>query len=285
MQETLRDAGLILGLGRSSGEGNGNPLQYSCLGIPMDRRILWATVHGVAKNQTWLKQLSSSSTRVSYLHSQEHCWKSVSPSLVFGERGVSLFPMLTFTNVWRRFGWVGGCYWLLGCRGKGCCWTSYNAQDGPQLRIIRPLMSVVLMVKKLRSQQNSEAVEQRGGKTLAFPLVSELSEWAFRGSHILCPSVQFSLSVVSNSLWPHDCSTPGLPVHHQLPELAQTRVHRVGDAIQPSHPLSSPFPPTFNLSQHQGLFHWVSSLHQVAKGLEFQLQHQSFQWIFRTDFL
>ena len=82
-----------------------------------------------------------------------------------------------------------------------------------------------------------------------------------------------------------DCSTLGLPVHHQLPEFTQTHVHRVGDAIQPSHPLSSPSPPTFNLSQHQGLFQRVSSLHQVAKVLELQLQHQSFQWIFRTDFL
>ena len=82
-----------------------------------------------------------------------------------------------------------------------------------------------------------------------------------------------------------DCSRPGLPVHHQLLELAQTHVHRVCDAIQPSHPLSSPSPPAFNPSQHQGLFKWVSSLHQVAKVLEFQLQHQSFQRLFRTDFL
>ena len=82
-----------------------------------------------------------------------------------------------------------------------------------------------------------------------------------------------------------NCSTPGLPVHHQFLELNQTHVHWVGDAIQTSHPLSSPSPPAFNLSQHQGLFKWVSSLHQVAKVLELQLQHQSFQWIFRTDFL
>ena len=72
-------------------------------------------------------------------------------------------------------------------------------------------------------------------------------------------------------------STPGLPVHHQLLEFTQTHVHWVGDAIQPSHPLSSPSPPALNLSQHQGLFKWVSSSHQVAKILEFQLQHQSFQ--------
>ena len=84
---------------------------------------------------------------------------------------------------------------------------------------------------------------------------------------------------------PMDCSTPGLRVHHHLPEFTQTHVHWVKDATQPSHPLSSPSPPTFSLSQHQGLFKWVCSLHQVVRVLEFQLQHQSFQWIFRTDFL
>ena len=84
---------------------------------------------------------------------------------------------------------------------------------------------------------------------------------------------------------PMDCSTPGLPVHHQPPEFTQTHVHWVSDAIWPSHPLSSHSPPALNLSEHQGLFKWVSSLHKVAKGLEFQLQHQSFQLIFRTDFL
>ena len=82
-----------------------------------------------------------------------------------------------------------------------------------------------------------------------------------------------------------DCSTPGLPVHHQLPEFTRTHVHCVSDAIQPSHPLSSPSPHAFNLSQHQGLFKWVSASHHVAKVLEFQFQHQSFQWIFRTDLL
>ena len=82
-----------------------------------------------------------------------------------------------------------------------------------------------------------------------------------------------------------DCSTPGLPVCHQLPELSQTHVRWVSDAIQPSHPLSSPSSPAFNVSQHQGLFQWVGSSYQVAKVLKFQLQHQSLQWILRTDFL
>ena len=76
-----------------------------------------------------------------------------------------------------------------------------------------------------------------------------------------------------------DCSMPGFSVHHQLPKLAQAHVHWVGDTIQPSHPLSAPFPPALDLSQHQGLFQWISSSHQVDKVLEFQLQHQSFQWI------
>ena len=84
---------------------------------------------------------------------------------------------------------------------------------------------------------------------------------------------------------PMDCSTPGFSVHHKFPELAQAHVHQISDAIQPSHALSSPSPPAFNLSQHQGLFQWVSSSHQVAIVLEFQLQCQSFQWIFRSDFL
>ena len=84
---------------------------------------------------------------------------------------------------------------------------------------------------------------------------------------------------------PMDCSTPGLPVHHQLPESTQTHVHWVGDAIQPTHPLSSPSPPALNLSQHQGLFKWISSFPQVAKCWSFSFKHQYLQSIFGTDFL
>ena len=84
---------------------------------------------------------------------------------------------------------------------------------------------------------------------------------------------------------PMNCSTPGLPVHHQLPEFTQIHVHLVGDVIQPSHPLSSPSPSAPNPSPHQSLFQWVNSSHEVAKILEFQLQHQSFQWTPRTDLL
>ena len=93
------------------------------------------------------------------------------------------------------------------------------------------------------------------------------------------PSVQFSSVTQSCSTLcnPMNRSTPGLPVHHQLPEFTQTHVHQVGDAIQPSHPLLSPSPPAPNPSQHQGLFQRVKSLHEVAKVLEFQLQHQSLE--------
>ena len=95
-------------------------------------------------------------------------------------------------------------------------------------------------------------------------------------------SVQFSRSVVSNSLWPHELQHARPPVHHQL-QFTQTHVHRVGDAIQPSHPLSSASPPASNPSEQQSLFQWVNSSHEVAKVLEFQLQHHSFQETPRAD--
>ena len=106
-------------------------------------------------------------------------------------------------------------------------------------------------------------------------------------SFVLFSSVAQSCPTLCN---PMDYSTPGLPVHHQLPEFTQTHVHRVSDAIQPSHPLLSPSPPAPNLSHHQGLFKWVSSSHQMAKILEFQLQHQPFNEYsglisFRMDWL
>ena len=110
---------------------------------------------------------------------------------------------------------------------------------------------------------------------------------SWTGKQINQLSVQFS-SVANSCLNlcdPMDYSMPGFSVQHQLPEFTQTHVHWVRDTIQLFHPLSSPFTPTFNLSHNQSLFKWVSSLHQVAKVLEFQLQHQSFQRIFRTDFL
>jgi len=96
-----------------------------------------------------------------------------------------------------------------------------------------------------------------------------------------CSVVELCLTLCD----PMDCSTPVFPIPHHLLEFTQTRVHWVGDAIQPSHPLPPSSPFAVNLSQHQGLFQWVGSSHQVAKVLELQLQHQSSQWIFRVDFL
>ena len=93
---------------------------------------------------------------------------------------------------------------------------------------------------------------------------------------------QFSHSVMSDSFWPHGME---FPVHHQLPEITQIHFHPVGDVIQPAHPLQSPSPAAFYLSEHRDVFQWIRSSHQVVKVLGLQLWHQSFQWIFRMDFL
>ena len=108
--------------------------------------------------------------------------------------------------------------------------------------------------------------------------------WAiWEAMYFLFSSVQFSRSVVSNSLRPHELHPVSLSITNSWSLLKL--VHRVGDAIQPSHLLSSPSPPAPNPSQHQGLFQWVNFSHEVAKVLAFQLQHQSFQWTPRTDLL
>ena len=138
-------------------------------------------------------------------------------------------------------------------------------------------------------------------KVLELQLQHQPFQWIFRVAFLridwldllvvqgtLKSLLQFSSTQLLSRVWlcdPMDCSTPGLPVHHLLLEFTQTHVHWVGDAIQWSHPPLSLSPFTFNLSQHQGLFKWVSFSHQVAKVLEFHLQHQSFHWIFNTDFL
>ena len=105
----------------------------------------------------------------------------------------------------------------------------------------------------------------------------------------ICVYVYIHINLVAQSCPilcdPMNCSTPGLPVHQQLPEFTQTHVHWVSDAIQRYHPLSSPSPPAPNPFQHQSLFQWVNSLHEVVKVLEFQLQHQSFQRNPRADLL
>ena len=185
------DPGSISGSGRSPGEGNGYPLQYSCLQNSMDRGARWTTVHTVGPD--WSNY---------HFHFQKHCISSL----------------------------------------------------------------------RERTAEHSKIV-----------ILLKAANWPYRYIYIYYQSVR-SVAQSCSTLRPLDYSIPGFPVHHQFPELAQTHVHWVGDGIQPSHPLSPPSPPTFNLSQHQGLFQWVSSLHQVAKVLEFQLQHQSLQWVIQDWF-
>ena len=129
------------------------------------------------------------------------------------------------------------------------------------------------------------AKSSQSHKAACVTILSVMGNWC--DSIFLLPSVQFSsVSQLCLTLWdPTNHSMPGGPVHHQLLELTQSHVHWVGDAMQPSHPLSSPSAPAPNPSQYQGLFQWVNSSQEMAKVLEFQLQHQSFQWTPRTYLL
>ena len=124
----------------------------------------------------------------------------------------------------------------------------------------------------LRSWVWSKGYEERKEMYSVDPTSAILTEGWVQSLSVLFSSVTQSCLTLCN---PMDCSTPGFSVHHQLPELAQTHVYWVGDAIQPSHPLLPPSLPAFTLSEHQGLFQWISSSHKMAKVLE--LQHQSFQ--------
>ena len=140
-------------------------------------------------------------------------------------------------------------------------------------------MKMLLTVwMKLNIPQNTWATKADRGNWKESGLLLKVSIYT-------CLSLHFSsVNQLCLTLWDLvNHSTPGLPVHHQLPEFTQTHVHRVRDAIQPSHPLSSPSPPAPNLSHHQSLFQWVSSSHEVAKVLEFQLQDHSFQRNPRVD--
>ena len=169
------------------------------------------------------------------------------------------------------------------------------------------LIAMMLLIKLLSRKEISIPFVPSGCKNVcSFALSNKLSyayhvPYNSRGQHLKIyqweqfaniehsPASLVQFSSVAQSCPtlcnPLDCSTQGFPVHHQLLESTQTHAHWVSDAIQPSHLLSSPSSPALNLSQHQGLFKWLSSSHQVAKVLEFQLQHQSFRWTFRTGFL
>ena len=151
---------------------------------------------------------------------------------------------------------------------------------GPEMYILAPLLFPRAAGYPYLIKQSSSS-----SSALDHSLLSLDKDMSLR--KIWMSSVQFSsiAQLCLTTCDPMGSSTPGFLVHHQLPELVQIHVHWISVGIQLSHPLSSPSPPAINLSHHQGLFQWVSSSHQVAKVLEPQLQHQSFQWIFRTDFL
>ena len=215
------------------GGGNVNPLQYSCLGNPMDRGPWWATVHAAAKSQTWLSNWQYNGI----LCSNEKEWSTN-----------------TFFNAatWRDL--------------ENLCYAKEARHERPYC-VQFHLCEMNRICKFIET--GSSLVVTWGGVGWG---------WGVMG----CCSVSQSCPTLCD---PMDFSMPGFPVFYHFLKLAQTHVHWVSDAIQPPYPLLAPFPFVFNLSQHQGLFQWISSLHPVTKVLELQLQHQSFQCIFKTDFL
>ena len=164
------------------------------------------------------------------------------------------------------------------------------------LHLFFQVVSYSQTTKKLASPSSLPELRVPGNRHVKTE-TSITTQWCLLKASCSSSSFHFrSVAQWRQSHWdPMDCTTTGLTVYHQLLELTQTHVHQLSDAgqeatkdenaIQPFHPLSSASPPTFNLSQHVGLYKWVSSSHPVAKVLAFQLQHQSFQWTPRTDLL
>ena len=194
-----------------------NPLQYSCLENPMDRETCRATVHGVTKEGFWLSQLNNNNN--SFMAHVILSFSILSLVLAF------FFTFLLFSFLFRL-----SLLYTFSLSSSLCSWLgTWTPQHTHCLQIC-----------------TTSDCPSLGGMACA---------WSWGQSNRKLRAVQFS-SVAQLCLTlckPMDCSMPGLPVHHQLLEFAQTQVHWVGDAVQPSHPLSSPPSPSFNLSQHQGL--------------------------------
>ena len=170
------------------------------------------------------------------------------------------------------------------CQGRKCrnkekqAWGRINGVGGKAWLRRWPMKKDLRQKKEAFDNLGKNLVEDKTSRMKARVRVGcQGREWAAG-----CCSVIQSCPAPCD---PTECSMPSFPVLHHLLKFAKTHVHWVSDAIQPSHPLLSPSPPALNLAHHQGHFQWVSSLHQVAKGLALQLQHQSFHWIFRVDFL
>ena len=146
------------------------------------------------------------------------------------------------------------------------CYFFQNSYKASDFKLCRILVTLLVIINRFLTNYFMENKLVRNYFLL----------YQIKTSRLIFMAIQFSFfSSVAQSCQtlcnPMNCSPPGLPVHHQLPEFTRTQVHRVSDAIQPSHPLSSPFPPALSPSQHQSLFQWVNSSHEVAKVLEFQL--------------
>ena len=203
------------------------------------------------------------------------CWERLKAREEGNDRGWDgcMASLTQWTWVWAGSG-VGDGQGVLGCYSLWDCKESDMTERVHWTECV--YISAALPVHPtLPSQSVSTCLFSTSVSISVLQIIS----WFWLGS---ISSVAQSCPTLSD---PMNHSTPGIPVHHQVPEFTHTHVHCVSDAIQPSHPLPSPSPPAFNLSQHQGLFKWVSSSHQVAKVLEFQLQHQSFQWTPRTGLL
>ena len=149
----------------------------------------------------------------------------------------------------------------------------------PCLRHLQSTRVQVLFTSTLSAQHY--LVQKRDSVKLLRDYCNDTYSYLFVNSCNCCSVAQSCPTICD----PMDCITPGFPALHYLPEFAQTHVHWAGDIIEPSHPLLPLSPPALNLSQQQGLFQWIGFSHHVVKVLELQLQHQSFQWIFRTEFL
>ena len=164
------------------------------------------------------------------------------------------------------------CLWS----GHRTCVTKlYSLQQEPYFKIMRMTRNNEIGAKHWMTLPRKKNQQVAGRWPLRLFIHKHISSVQLSSVAQSCPTLCDSM----------DCSTAALPVHHQRLDFTQTHVPWVSDAIKPPYPLSSPSPPAFNPSQQQGLFKWVSSSHQVAKVLEFELQHQSFQRTFRTDFL
>ena len=306
-------------------EGNGNPLQCSCLENPRDRGAWWAAIYGVTQNRTRLKWLSIASNLLGIhievelllllfsvlvmsdilrphglLYARLPC-PSLSPRVCSDSCSLSwLFhPTISFSfthfssclqsfpasvfhnhkNLTKMIKWTTVLcnlmnLWAIPCRATQDRWVTAESSD--KTWSTEEGNSKPFQHSCLENPMNSM-------KRIAWSYVIQCL--AFRGTNKLFSavaalfniptaiSIQFS-SVAQSCLTlcdPINCSMPGLPVHHQLPEFTQTHIPWVSDVIQPSHPLSSPSPPVPNPSQHQSLFQWVNFSHEVAKVLEFQL--------------